>query len=168
VRVQGNRDTARNEVPSVVLAAEHYNMLVRLVQAGVPVQLRIEVGARFYENDHNSYNVLAEIPGADPVLRDEVCSWELTWTRGTRRQAPRTTPMASPPSWKRCGFWPRSTLGRAGQSAWLFGPERSKVCSALSLTWTGIFETRPRGPALGLPERRSRYGSDLRLLHAAE
>src|SRR2546426_4567543 len=72
VRVQGNRDTARNEVPSVVLAAEHYNMLVRLVQAGVPVQLRIEVGARFYENDRNSYNVLAEIPGADPVLRDEV------------------------------------------------------------------------------------------------
>jgi len=72
VRVQGNRNTARNEVPSVVLAAEHYNMLVRLVQAGVPVQLRIEVGARFYENDRNSYNVLAEIPGADPVLRNEV------------------------------------------------------------------------------------------------
>src|SRR5207247_9800536 len=44
VRVQGNRDTARNEVPSVVLAAEHYNMLVRLVQAVVPGQLRIAVG----------------------------------------------------------------------------------------------------------------------------
>src|SRR6266705_1774755 len=72
VRVQGNRSTARDAVPTVVLAAEHYNMLVRLVQAGVPVQLRIEVGARFQENDRNSYNVLAEIPGADPVVRDEV------------------------------------------------------------------------------------------------
>jgi carboxypeptidase Q len=72
VRVQGNRNTARNAVPTVVLAAEHYNMLVRMVQAGVPVQLRVEVGARFQENDLNSYNVLAEIPGADPVLRDEV------------------------------------------------------------------------------------------------
>jgi len=72
VRVQGNRNAARNAVPTVVLAAEHYNMIVRLVQAGVPVQLRVEVGARFQENDLNSYNVLAEIPGVDPALRDEV------------------------------------------------------------------------------------------------
>ena len=72
VRVQGNRTTPNGAVPSVVLAAEHYNMLVRMVQAGVQVQLKIEVGARFYENDRNSYNVLAEIPGIDPVLRDEV------------------------------------------------------------------------------------------------
>jgi carboxypeptidase Q len=72
VRVQGNRATPNNAVPSLVLAAEHYNMLVRMMQAGVNVQLRIEVGARFYENDRNSYNVVAEIPGNDPLLRDEV------------------------------------------------------------------------------------------------
>jgi Zn-dependent M28 family amino/carboxypeptidase len=59
-------------VPSVILAAEHYNMLVRLSQAGTPVQLRVEVASRFNENDRNSYNVLAEIPGVDPALRDEV------------------------------------------------------------------------------------------------
>src|SRR5215471_10118153 len=72
VRVQGNPNTAPTAVPTVVLAAEHYNMLVRLAQAGVPIQLRIEVGARFYENDRNSYNVMAEIPGTDPALRDEL------------------------------------------------------------------------------------------------
>jgi hypothetical protein len=72
VRVQGSRDTPRDAVPSVVLAAEHYNMLVRLVQAGQPIQLRIEVGSRFYDNDLDSHNVLAEIPGTDPVLREEV------------------------------------------------------------------------------------------------
>ena len=71
VRVQGNRDTADDAVPSVVLAAEHYNMLVRLVQAGLPIELRIEVGARFHE-DLEAYNVLAEIAGSDPALRDEV------------------------------------------------------------------------------------------------
>jgi carboxypeptidase Q len=71
VRVQGSRDTAPDAVPSMVLAAEHYNMLVRLVQAGIPVELRIQVGARFHDDVH-SYNVLAEIPGTDPVLRDEV------------------------------------------------------------------------------------------------
>jgi carboxypeptidase Q len=72
VRVQGSRDTPRDAVPSVVLAAEHYNMLVRLVQAGHPIQLRMEVGSRFHESDLDSYNVLAEIPGTDPVLREEV------------------------------------------------------------------------------------------------
>jgi len=72
VRVQGFRNTARDAVPTVVLAAEQYNMLVRMVQAGVSPQLRIEVGTRSYENDLNSYNVLAEIPGTDAVLRDEV------------------------------------------------------------------------------------------------
>jgi hypothetical protein len=71
VRVQGNRETADDAVPSVVLAAEHYNMLVRLVQTGVPVQLRLEVGARFHQ-DTRAYNVLAEIPGTDPQLRNEV------------------------------------------------------------------------------------------------
>jgi len=72
VRVQGFPNTARDAVPTVVLAAEHYNMLVRMVQAGALPQLRIEVSARFYENDLNSYNVLAEIPGTDPMLRDEI------------------------------------------------------------------------------------------------
>ena len=72
VRVQGFRNMARNAVPTVVLAAEHYNMLVRMVQAGASPQLRIEVGAQSYENDLNSYNVLAEIPGTDARLLDEV------------------------------------------------------------------------------------------------
>jgi carboxypeptidase Q len=72
VRVQGNRNTARDAVPTVVIAAEHYNMLVRLAKAGTPPQLRVEVSARSYDNDPNSYNVLAEIPGSDPALREEV------------------------------------------------------------------------------------------------
>ena len=72
VRVQGNRNTADDAVPSVVLAAEHYNMLVRLARAGAKIELRIGVDARFHRDDRNSYNVLAEIPGADPVLRDQV------------------------------------------------------------------------------------------------
>jgi hypothetical protein len=72
VRVQGFPNTARDAVPTVVLAAEHYNMLVRMVEAGASPQLRIEVGARSYENDLNSYNVLAEILGTDARLQDEV------------------------------------------------------------------------------------------------
>jgi hypothetical protein len=71
VRVEGRRDTPADAVPSIVLAAEHYNLLVRLVRAAAPVQLRVEIGARFRQ-DLEAYSVLAEIPGADPELRDEV------------------------------------------------------------------------------------------------
>ena len=71
VRVQGNRATAADAVPTVVLAAEQYNMLVRLAQAATPLQLRVELGVRF-ETGPDSYNVIAEIPGSDPSLRNEV------------------------------------------------------------------------------------------------
>src|SRR4029453_17692637 len=39
---------------------------------GVPVPPRVNVGSRFLEADRNSYNVLADIPGTDPALKDEV------------------------------------------------------------------------------------------------
>ena len=71
VRVQGSRDTSDSAVPTVVLAAEQYNMLVRLVEAGVRFDLRVELGARFHD-EVNTCNVLAEIPGTDPKLRNEV------------------------------------------------------------------------------------------------
>jgi Zn-dependent M28 family amino/carboxypeptidase len=56
----------------VVVAAEQYNMLVRLVETGVPVELRVEVGARFDEGSLDSHNVLAEIPGTDPDIGSEI------------------------------------------------------------------------------------------------
>ena len=70
--VLGNRNTPDNAVPAIILAAEHYNLLVRMLQAGESPRLRVEVGARYHTDDTNSYNVLAEIPGADPALKDEV------------------------------------------------------------------------------------------------
>lgn len=66
------RDQGPDAVPSIVLAAEHYNMVARMVDAGMPVKMRVDVRARYFTEDTNSYNVLAEIPGTDPALRDEV------------------------------------------------------------------------------------------------
>jgi Zn-dependent M28 family amino/carboxypeptidase len=56
----------------VTLSAEHYNMIVRLLERKIPVKLRVNLQSKFYDNDGNANNVIAEIPGADPVLRDEV------------------------------------------------------------------------------------------------
>jgi carboxypeptidase Q len=57
-------------VPQVVVAAEQYNRMVRLITRGVPVQLEVNIVARFYDQDTMGYNVIAEIPGTD--LKDEV------------------------------------------------------------------------------------------------
>ena len=59
-------------VPSVVLAGEHYNMILRMLKRGMPVKLRINVQSHYVTDDPNSYNVVAEIPGTDPQLRSQV------------------------------------------------------------------------------------------------
>ena len=71
--VLGNRaSSADNAVPSVIVAAEHYNLLVRALQSGSPVKLRVNVQTRYYSADTNGYNVIAEIPGTDARIGDEV------------------------------------------------------------------------------------------------
>ena len=72
VGVLGNRNTTSDAVPSITIAAEQYNMLARLAAATIPVELRIELRTRYQEEDLNTYNVIADIPGRDPALRDEI------------------------------------------------------------------------------------------------
>ncbi len=59
-------------VPQVTVVADHYNMIVRMMQTGVAPRLRLEVRTAFEPADKVSYNVIAEIPGEDPVLKNEV------------------------------------------------------------------------------------------------
>jgi hypothetical protein len=72
VGVTGNRATPTDAVPTIVVAGEQYNVIARLAAQGRPVSLRVELRTRYFEEDRNSYNVVAEIPGQDPKLRDEV------------------------------------------------------------------------------------------------
>ena len=59
-------------VPTIVLAAEHYGKLARMVERGVPVEVEINSAVRFHDGDLNSFNIIGEIPGTDPALKDEV------------------------------------------------------------------------------------------------
>lgn len=72
VGVLGNRETAPDAVPTITVAAEQYNMLVRLATAGGGAELRIELRTRYHQDELAASNVIAEIPGTDPVLRDEI------------------------------------------------------------------------------------------------
>jgi hypothetical protein len=67
----GRGENANDRLPKIVLIGEHYNLIARLTAQGIPVKLRVNVQSRFLD-DRNSYNMLAEIPGTDPALREEV------------------------------------------------------------------------------------------------
>jgi Iap family predicted aminopeptidase len=66
------RDQGDGAVPSVVLAAEHYNLVARLLEQQIPVTLAVEVAGRYYEDNTEAYNIIAEIPGVDPEIGDQV------------------------------------------------------------------------------------------------
>jgi carboxypeptidase Q len=57
-------------VPQAVVAAEQYNRMIRLIARRIPVELEVNINARFHDQDTMSYNVIGEIPGTD--LKDEV------------------------------------------------------------------------------------------------
>jgi hypothetical protein len=65
----GARDAASagKIVPSVTLAVEHYNRIVRILEKGVPVKVELDVRTQFFdETQPNGFNVLADLPGTDP------------------------------------------------------------------------------------------------------
>jgi hypothetical protein len=68
----GPRDQNAGKVPpQIVLAVEHYNRMIRILDKGVPVKVELNVQAQFHdEAGQNGFNLIAEIPGTD--LKDEV------------------------------------------------------------------------------------------------
>ena len=56
--------------PQLVLAIEHYNRIVRLIQAGEKVRMTVDMSVEWQDADPMGYNTIAEIPGTD--LKDEV------------------------------------------------------------------------------------------------
>jgi carboxypeptidase Q len=52
-------------VPSVVLASEHFGRIARLLEKKKPVELEVDVRARFIEEDLTQWNAMGEIPGTD-------------------------------------------------------------------------------------------------------
>ena len=60
-------------LPTVTLAVEHYNRLVRVLDKDVPVKVELNMQTKFYdETTGNGFNVIAEMPGSDPLLKDEI------------------------------------------------------------------------------------------------
>jgi len=130
------RDGGPGAVPSVTLSAEHYNLIARYLQQNIPVRLRVNVQTTFYDADGgHAYNVIAELPGTDPVLKDEVVmigghldSWH-TGVGATDNADGSTTVMEAMRILKAIGARPRRTIrvalwggeeqGLLGSKAWV-------------------------------------------------
>ena len=56
----------------MAMGVEDYNTLLRIAKSGTAVKVDTEVKTKFYADDLQGYNVIAEIPGTDPALKDEV------------------------------------------------------------------------------------------------
>jgi carboxypeptidase Q len=62
--------SAPKVTPQVVVAIEQYNRIVRMVEAGEPVKMAVDLSVAWQDADLMGYNTIAEIPGTD--LKDEI------------------------------------------------------------------------------------------------
>jgi hypothetical protein len=62
----------RVKVPVVVAAIESYGRLFRLIQAHVPVTVQLNVETSVTGEHEHGFDTIAEIPGSDPSLKDQV------------------------------------------------------------------------------------------------
>ena len=65
------RDHA-STIPVAVAGIENYGRVYRLLRANVPVILELNIEARFAGDREHGFNTVAEIPGTDPKLKDEL------------------------------------------------------------------------------------------------
>lgn len=115
-------------LPQVSVSAEHYNRVVRILKAGVPVKLDMEVKCQFVKGDGMGYNTVAELAGTDK--KDEVVmvgghmdSWH-AGTGATDNAAGVAVAMEAVRILKAAGLQPRRTVRVAlwsGEEQGLFG-----------------------------------------------
>ncbi len=59
-------------LPIVVMAIENYGRVYRLLKANVPVTVEMDVETEFTGDHEHGFDTIAEIPGTDPKLKDEL------------------------------------------------------------------------------------------------
>jgi len=66
IQVQSvSRDPNVPSPPRVVVDVENYGRIMRILEKKIPVTLQMNIVNKFYDDDLNSFNITAEIPGTD-------------------------------------------------------------------------------------------------------
>ncbi|HXP08264.1 MAG TPA: M20/M25/M40 family metallo-hydrolase [Acidobacteriaceae bacterium] len=62
----------KQPIPSAVLSSENWGRVSRLLEKKVPVTVSITIHTEFTGDHEQGYNTIAEIPGSDPNLKNQV------------------------------------------------------------------------------------------------
>ena len=118
------------KIPNAVMMIEHYNRLGRMVQNHVPVMVEVNIETKFTGDHEHGFDTVAEIPGTDPKLKDEVVmvgghldSW-ISGTGATDNGAGSIVAMEAVRILKALDLKPRRTIRIAlwsGEEEGLFG-----------------------------------------------
>ena len=118
------------KIPVAVAAIESYGRLYRLTQDHVPVSVEINIETKFTGDHEHGFNTIAEIPGTDPKLKDQVVmlgghldSW-IAGTGATDNGAGTVVAMEAVRILKALGVKPRRTIRIAlwtGEEQGIFG-----------------------------------------------
>jgi carboxypeptidase Q len=65
-------DTAKAVAPELETSGEDYLRILRLVKAGQKVEMEADIKTQFFTDDLQGYDVVAELPGTDKKLKDQV------------------------------------------------------------------------------------------------
>jgi hypothetical protein len=59
-------------IPNAVMMIEHYNRVARMLTNHVPVTVEVNIETKFTGDAEHGFDTVAEIPGTDPKLKEEV------------------------------------------------------------------------------------------------
>ena len=62
----------KQPIPSAVVSSENFGRVGRLLEHKVPVTVSVTINTEFTGDHEQGYNTIAEIPGTDPQLKDQV------------------------------------------------------------------------------------------------
>jgi carboxypeptidase Q len=119
-------------IPNAVMMIEHYNRLARMVENHAPVTVEINIETKFTGDHEHGFDTVAEIPGTDPKLKDQVVmvgghldSW-ISGTGATDNGAGSIVAMEAVRILKALGVKPKRTIRIAlwsGEEEGLFGSQ---------------------------------------------
>ena len=145
------KKNAQFVLPQVAMSTEDYNRLVRMARLGSKPKVTIEIDSQFHEEDLMGYNTIAEIPGSDPAVKDEIVmlgghldSWHAS-TGATDNAAGCAAVMEAARLIMASGLKPRRTIRVAlwsGEEQGLFG-SRAYVAKHFGDVKNGAFVKGP-------------------------
>lgn len=159
------------KIPVLVAAIESYGRLYRLTEAHVPCTVEVNVQTQFTGDHEHGFNTVAEIPGTDPALKDQVVmlgghldSW-IAGTGATDNGAGTVVAMEAVRILKSLGVKPRRTIRIAlwtGEEQGLFGSKGyakehfgfAKTSTAPDQMALPEFMRRAAGPLEVKPEQK--------------